>query len=59
MGSLRNAYLDVLGIDRWVPKGAVEVAEPVLQVRTPDSRDRVPAAESPVPPVLPPAPEPP
>ncbi len=24
MSSLRNAYLDVLGIDRWVPKGAVE-----------------------------------
>lgn len=24
MGSLRNAYLDVLGIDRWVPKGVVE-----------------------------------
>jgi DNA polymerase len=38
MGSLRNAYLDVLGIDRWVPKGAVEVAEPALAVRAPDSR---------------------
>jgi uracil-DNA glycosylase family 4 len=24
MGSLRNAYLDALGIDRWVPRGAPE-----------------------------------
>lgn len=26
MNSLRNAYLDALGIDRWVPRGAVEEA---------------------------------
>src|SRR5690242_20690343 len=49
MGSLRNAYLDVLGIDRWVPKGAVEAAEPVLQIRTPESRAVTPPPESPVP----------
>jgi uracil-DNA glycosylase len=50
MGSLRNAYLDVLGIDRWVPKGAVEVVEPALQVPAPDTRSPAPAAtESPVP----------
>jgi DNA polymerase len=28
MSSLRNAYLEVLGIDRWVPRGAVEEAAP-------------------------------
>ena len=26
MSSMRNAYLDALGIDRWVPRGAVEEA---------------------------------
>lgn len=31
MSSQRNAYLDVLGIDRWVPRGAIEeIVDPVI-----------------------------
>ncbi|MDF3021816.1 MAG: polymerase [Steroidobacteraceae bacterium] len=37
MNPLRNAYLEALGIDRWVPRGAVEeVAEPAA-ARVPPS----------------------
>jgi uracil-DNA glycosylase family 4 len=32
MSSLRNAYLDALGIDRWVPRGAPEAPEPVAEL---------------------------
>ena len=33
MSSLRNAYLDALGIDRWVPRGAIEeMAAPATSV---------------------------
>ncbi len=58
-GSLRNAYLDALGIDRWVPRNAppdivqAEVAQPVL-ARAPGSpppmaRDETPAIQAPAP----------
>jgi uracil-DNA glycosylase len=48
--SLRNAYLDVLGIDRWVPRGAPEAAVDVPPAVVPDVRipsvgARVPAVE--------------
>jgi uracil-DNA glycosylase len=49
-GPLRNAYLDVLGIDRWVPRDAVEpiaepVAAPAVMPRMPAPSARAPAAE--------------
>jgi uracil-DNA glycosylase family 4 len=31
MASLRNAYLDALGIDRWVPRGIPESPAPMLE----------------------------
>ncbi len=36
MSSLRNAYLDVLGIDRWVPRGA----EDPVELAAPEARRR-------------------
>lgn len=38
MGSLRNAYLDVLGIDRWVPRGAPPEAASVAEPAPPTAR---------------------
>jgi uracil-DNA glycosylase family 4 len=36
MSAQRNAYLDVLGIDRWVPRGAIEEnVEPVIAQAAP------------------------
>jgi DNA polymerase len=44
MGPLRNAYLDALGIDRWVPRNALEEVAPApLPVAVPASAT-VPAA---------------
>lgn len=39
-GPLRNAYLDVLGIDRWVPRAAIE---PAAESAAPETASRVTA----------------
>jgi uracil-DNA glycosylase family 4 len=60
-GPLRNAYLDVLGIDRWVPRGAIEPAaeaaasEPVARAAVPTARVAVtaPIARAPAIPTAP------
>ena len=66
-GPLRNAYLDVLGIDRWVARDAPDpteaaTAEPTAAVSafTPRSAQARAPAEQPVhrPPAMPPAPLP-
>jgi DNA polymerase len=47
MDSLRNAYLDALGVDRWVPRGApreVVAVEPEVVAARPARRDPVPEA---------------
>jgi DNA polymerase len=47
MDSLRNAYLDAIGIDRWVPRGAPREAvavEPAVVPARPARRDPVPEA---------------
>lgn len=55
MSSMRNAYLEALGIDRWVPRGAAEeIAEPVtvrVQPRAPLREE--PAARNPAPLIAP------
>ena len=49
MSSLRNAYLEVLGIDRWVPRGAEEPEAPVLvePPRAPQLRVAAPETRTP------------
>ena len=60
-GSMRNAYLDALGIDRWVPRDAVESAVdvPAAAARVPPASARAPAAEPVHLPAVPPTPLPP
>ena len=50
MSSLRNAYLDALGIDRWVPRGAPETPvpeNPAIQERQPVALRESPPAPRP------------
>jgi uracil-DNA glycosylase family 4 len=49
MSSLRNAYLDALGIDRWVPRGAEEPEAPALAepLRAPAARATAPETRAP------------
>jgi len=42
MGPLRNAYLDALGIDRWVPRNAPPEAAPLIDAADSGARQGVP-----------------
>jgi uracil-DNA glycosylase len=53
--NLRNAYLEALGIDRWVVRGAAVEAEAATEISTPAAAAAVPAslaANDPVPPMM-------
>jgi len=58
MTTLRNAYLDALGIDRWVPRNApVETAPEIEPPRVIETAPAMPAARAPqVPSFVPPPP---
>jgi uracil-DNA glycosylase len=53
MSSLRNAYLEALGIDRWIPRGLDEPEEPAVTAAAPVMT--VPRVETPAAPATAPA----